>query len=243
MSVTANLLKEWIASNPHRGVHLPMMRDHALKPQPTSANNVWQTVAIEPATPLSCIQYILDPMYNFIPTNHRATLLREKCTELESSFTTILKGRQFPVRKTAEAIIAACTGGSNSCSALGWKALAGLFELQIVWFDETQKLMQFYPEAVDEWTSDKTIVFCSNLANQVWIPPSSFTNRDFPNWLAQKEHAGWKIKYNEAEGTMEELKELGQKLGDSCMVKTNKAELQKRLGRLRAIKSLGTWTA
>jgi hypothetical protein len=241
-TVDANVLRSWFANSPHRGMKLPAMRAVQTQQQFTqSPEDIWNCVPIEPATPLSCLLYLTDPMYSLLPVQSRPSMLRETCTELELSFQTILHGRKFPVRRTADAIVAASTGGSDACSALGWKAMAGLYECQIVWFDETQKLIQFYPEAVSEWTSEKPIYFCSHLANQVWIPPKEWKQSSFATWLSVKEQDGWRVKYDEAEGTVEELKELSKKIGFNLNIKVNKAELQKKLGKARAIKQLGEW--
>ena len=202
--------------------------------------NGWQSQSIQPATPLSCILYLTDSMYNHIPMSGRPGILRTTCTDLESSFTTILKGRQFPVRRTAEAIVAASTGGSDACSTLGWNALCRLYEIQIVWFDEGIKLIQFYPDNIDNWSKDIPIHFISCLANQVWIPPSSWNN-DLGLWLANKENEGWRVKYNDAEGSMEELRDLASKISYNLNTRVIKAELQKQLGRARAIHALAKW--
>ena len=207
-----------------------------------SKENGWQSQSVEPATPLSCILYLTDSMYNHVPMSGRPGMLRTTCTELESSFTTILKGRQFPVRRTAEAIVAASTGGSDACSALGWNALCRLYEIQIVWFDEGIKLVQFYPDTIDTWSQEIPIHFIGCLANQLWVPPSSWKPADLGIWLANKENEGWRVKYNEADGTMDELRELASKIGYNLNTKVIKAELQKQLGKARAIKALGEWS-
>ena len=236
-AVDLTTLKKWISENLHHGMKLPVMR-HEVKEQKKGG---WESQSIEPATPLSCILYLTDPMYSHIPANSRPGILRETCTDLESSFTTILKGRKFPVRRTAEAIIAASTGGPSTCSALGLNALCRLYEFQFVWFDEGQKLIKFYPEEVSEWTMEKPVHFISSLANQVWIPPSAWSQASLVNWLAEKENDGWKVNYDEADGSMEELKDLCKKLNYSPATKLNKADLGKKLGRIRAIKELGKW--
>ncbi len=236
--ISFDLLKTWLAANKNTSKINLRINEDAIEEVKT---NGWKSQAIEPATPLSCILYLTDPMYVHIPTTSRPSILREKCTELESSFTSILKGRQFPVRRTAEAIIAASTGGSDSCSTLGWNALCRLFECQIVWFDEGTKLLQFYPSDVCEWEQEKPIYFISCLANQVWITPEGWNQGELGVWLANKEADGWRVKYEEADGTMEELKELASKIGFNMSVKVNKAELQKQLGRAKAVKHLATW--
>jgi len=230
-------IKQWVSINKNQTSKFNLPKEDPVK---TTVQG-WESQSIEPATPLSCILYLTDSMYTHIPVSGRHSLLREKCTELESSFTTILKGRKFPVRRTAEAIVAASTGGPNSSSTLGWNALCRLFEMQIVWFDEGQKLIQFYPEDVHTWSCDTPIHFISNLANQVWIPPSSWNSSNFINWLSNKENEKWRIKYNEADGTMEELKDLAKKVGYNANTRINKADLQKHLGRARAIYELGQW--
>jgi hypothetical protein len=242
-NVSAEVLKTWIQNNPNRGVvKLPTLETNIGLPKSPSGQT-WETVAIEPATPLSCLLYMTDSIYAITPVVSRPSLLREKCTELEMTFASVLKGRQFPVRRTTDAIIAASTGGSNACSALGWKAMAGLFQCQIVWFDESQKLIQFYPEYVHEWTPEHPIYFMSHLANQVWIPPEhSWKPSQFADWLANKEHEGWRCNYEEAEGTMEELKALQKELDIHPTEKVLKADLQKRLGKARVIKHLSSWS-
>lgn len=253
MSVSFENLKAWIAENPNANCKLPVLREGFSKGVSVNVStqkegeNVqkdslhWEAIPIQPATPLSCILYITDPMYSLTPEGARGSILREKCTELESTYTSILKGRQFPIRKTAEAIIAACTGGSSACSALGWKALCGLFKIQIVWFDETQKLLQFYPEELHLWTPENPIYFFSCLANQVWTPPSNWKAHHLGMWLSDKENEGWRINYEEVDGTMEELKALAKELEVFPSTKLLKAELCKRLGKARAIKAIGKW--
>ena len=238
-TIQLDVLKEWIAKNPNQDLKLPKVKYEATE----KVQNGWESQQVEPQTPLSCILYLTDSMYSLLPITGRPLILRDKCTELESSFTTILKGRQFPIRRTAEAIIAASTGGSSACSTLGWNALCRLFEIQIVWFDENQKLMQFYPSELHTWSQETPIHFISSLANQVWNPPKGWNQSNFATWLANKEHEGWKIKYEEVDGTLEELKELSRKLNDIPSTKLNKADLGKRLGRTRAVKHLCEWNA
>jgi hypothetical protein len=242
-NISAEVLKTWIQNNPNRGVvKLPSLESKESHLESKSTGQTWETVAIEPATPLSCLLYMTDSIYAITPVSSRPSLLREKCTELEMNFASVLKGRQFPVRRTTDAIIAASTGGSNACSALGWKAMAELFQCQIVWFDESQKLIQFYPESVHEWCSENPIYFMSHLANQIWTPPDSWKSSQFADWLANKEHEGWRCNYEEAEGTMEELKALQKELDVHPAGKLLKADLQKRLGKARVIKHLSSWS-
>jgi hypothetical protein len=81
----------------------------------------------------------------------------------------------------------------------------------------------------------------SCLANQVWVPPSSWKQKDLGLWLANKENEGWRVKYNEADGTMEELRDLASKINFQLSTKVVKAELQKQLGKARAIHALNSW--
>ncbi len=244
-AVPCETLKAWIAKNPNQSYALPKQRDTTMRDltEGSLSNKTWTSVPVEPATPLSCILYQTDPMYSLTPVSARHSFLREKCTELESSFVGILKGRQWPVRRTAEAIISASTGGSSSCSTLGWKAMAALHQCQIVWFDEGQKLLQFYPQDVHTWTMENPVYFFSNLANQVLQPPSSWSQRGLAKWLSDKEHDGWRVNYEEADGTMEELQTLARDVGAQIVGKLHKAELMKRVGRARALKTLLEWEA
>jgi hypothetical protein len=236
--VDIKILKDWIQANPHHGIKLQTFSDDI---NIIKESSEWETVSVEPSTPLSCILYQIDPMYSFTPVHTRASILREKCTELESSFQTVLKGRKFPIRRTTDAIIASSTGGSSACSILGWQAMARLFEGQIVWFDESQKLLQFYPEKLSEWSIDTPIWFCSCLANQIWNPPKMWSPKSFASWLANKEHSGWRVKYEEVEGTMEELRKIGKEFNNILNIKILKSELQKKLGRAIAIKNISSW--
>jgi hypothetical protein len=252
MALQFETLKNWVSENKNQSIKLPVHLDNLSRESSSSSSegktssgssniNSWEAIPIEPATPLSCILYITNPMYSLTPVGARNSLLREKCTELQSTYTNVLKGRKFPICKTAEAIIAACTGGSSACSSLGWKALCGLFGIQIVWFDETQKLLQFYPEELHTWTPEKPIYFFSCLANQVWNPPSNWKPIQLGLWLSDKENEGWRVKYEEADGTMEELKALGKELDVFPATKMLKADLCKYLGKAMAIKAIGKW--
>jgi hypothetical protein len=235
-NISLSQVKSWISTNKNNFKF--KKRVEYVETDTVVKENGWQSQSVEPATPLSCILYLTDSLYNHVPMSGRPGILRSTCTDLESSFTTLLKGRQFPVRRTAEAIIAASTGGPDACSTLGWNALCRLYEIQIVWFDEGTKLIQFYPNAVDEWSSETPIHFMSCLANQVWVPPSSWKQKNLGLWLANKENEGWRVKYNEADGTMEELRAIASKINYQLSTKVIKAELQKQLGKARAIHAL-----
>jgi hypothetical protein len=180
-------------------------------------------------------------MYNASPESARRIFLRDETTDLQEKAVLHLKGRAWPVRRTAEGI-AACgleEGRASSWPDMGWRALCALRECQLVLVDEDHKQIRFFPEDVSTWSRDtetylvdyecRTVTTCSDKLGNLTV------------WLSKKEHDGWTIQWPISEGTMEQLKSELAKYNETLSTKCTKDALIKKVGRAKCMYTLSTW--
>lgn len=198
----------------------------------------WVKLPVSPATPLSAVLLVQDFLYIATPTLSRRSILRDETTDLQEKASIFLKGRAWPVRKTAEGIasIGLEEGRSTVWSKLGWKALAELRECQFVVINEENQSIHFFPEDIRAWSPKTEIIFIEYECRYIWTHPAIHLDL----WLSERETAGWTIQWPIAEGTMEELRSAMQKINESPAGKL-KDVLQKRVGRGQSIKQLVAW--
>lgn len=245
MALTWNTVKPWIERNPFQTA--------ALKPFVPSVETVtggsdvidakgWTRVSVSPATPLSAVLLAQDTLYAASPINSRHALLRDELTDLQEKAMLLLKGRQWPVRKTAEGLAAAGIqeGRASTWPVQGWRAICALRECQIVIINEEKKHISFFPEDVRTWSNEIETVFVEYEARYIWHRP---TGASLALWLGAKEDAGWTLEWPVADGSMEDLKAAAVKLNLVLPPKCNKDSLTKRIGRAEAVHSLSQWTA
>lgn len=244
MALTWNTVKPWIERNPFQTA--------ALKPFVPTQETVsggsdvvdtkgWTRVNVAPATPLSAVLLAQDTLYAASPINSRHALLRDELTDLQEKAMLLLKGRQWPVRKTAEGLAAAGTeeGRASTWPAQGWRAICALRECQIVVVNEEKKHVSFFPEDVRTWSNEIDTLFVEYEARYIWHRPAGAS---VGLWIGEKEADGWTVEWPVAEGTMEELKSAVGKHNLVLPAKCNKDTLSKRIGRAEAVNVLAQWS-
>lgn len=243
MALTWNTVKPWIERNPFQTAALkpysPALESVGGKTELTDSNG-WTRIPVVPATPLSAVLLVQDTTYTSSPVNARKALLRDELTDLQEKAPLLLKGRQWPVRKTAEGLAAVGLeeGRASTWPVHGWRALCALRECQIITLNEQTKEISFYPEDIRTWSSEVETMFVEYEARYVWICPQEV---NLLTWLSEKEAAGWSIPWPEADGSMEDLKKAAIQYSVSLPTKIKKEALAKRIGHAEAIQNLSKW--
>jgi hypothetical protein len=181
-------------------------------------------------------------MYGAFNEASRRSTLRSETTDLQEKAVIHLKGRAWPVRRTAEGI-SACgleEGRASSWPAIGWKALCELRECQIIVVNEDKKEIHFFPEDIRSWRSDVNTFCVEYECRFLWTHKNMC--EILKVWLEEKEKESWSITWPLAEGSMEELKKEYASSSDSYSGKLIKETIQKRLGRLQSLKLISSWT-
>ncbi len=234
-------VKSWIERNPFQTAALSpfQKRDETAHCEEELESEYGMTrTPVSPATPLSAILMAQDTMYNASSVNSRRATLRDELTDLQEKACVHLKGRAWPVRKTAEGLAAVGLeeGRASAWPSIGWRALCALRECQLVVINQEKKQIQFYPEDVRTWSSEIPVYFVEYEARCVWSGAKSVGA-----WLSDREHEHWSLDWPLADGSMEELKGLAEKHHES-VAKLNKDALRKRVGRAQSVSTLAQWT-
>jgi hypothetical protein len=234
-------LQSWMESNPYKTASLP--RAHIGESihfeQDAEDTKGWKTVHVSPATPLSVVLYAQDPLYSSSTQGTRKSLLRDETTDMQEKATLHLKGRQWPVRKTAEGI--AGVGLEEERHSLwtehGWRALCALRNCQLIVLNQKSKEMTFYPEDVRTWSEEVETLFLDTAARCLYVPPKGLLLK---KWIQEQEAASWAITWPLPDGSMDELKALADKVGVPS-VKMTKDVLRRRIGEMQSLQLLEKW--
>jgi len=199
----------------------------------------WIKQSVSPATPLSAVLLYQDCIYNATIESARKALLRDETTDLQEKAVLLLKGRGWPVRKTAEGIAAIGLeeGRASTWPAIGWRALAALRECQLVLLNEEKRSIHFFPEDIRTWSSQVETIFLEYECRFIWTKSTIHLNA----WISEKESSGWSIDWPLADGTLIELRAASEKLNESSAGKRKEA-LQKSVGRAQAIHQFAAWS-
>lgn len=233
-----------IAKNPYKSASLANYiptNQLAQVPLEQIEPNGWNKQHVVPATPLSAVLLYQDCIYNATIESARRAMLREETTDLQEKAVLLLKGRGWPVRKTAEGIAAIGLeeGRASTWPAIGWRALAALRECQLVLLNEEKKTVEFYPEDIRTWSSQVETLFLEYECRYIWTPRQE-SKIQINTWLSEKERDGWSIGWPLADGTLIELRAASEKLNESAAGK-RKETLQKSVGRAQAIHQFVSW--
>jgi hypothetical protein len=236
-------VQTWIGSNPHQMKALAPFKwahESIEGPEEVTDADGWIRINVAPPTPLSAILLAQDSMYQALPEHARFSVLRDTLTELQTVASNQLKGRQWPVRRTNEGLTACglTDGRPADWTDIGWRALATLRECQIILVNHDKQTISFFPEDVRTWSSTYDTLWIDHECRYSWSSPSK---PNIKEWLATKEQSDWTIGWPEAEGTMDELKQAAQKVGEPIVGKIMKDALMKRVGRAQAIHTLASW--
>jgi hypothetical protein len=238
-------VQTWIESNPQSHKTLSPFkwaRDKIEGADEVKEADGWSRITVSPSTPLSAILLSQDTMYQALPEHARMAVLRDETTELQESCARHLKGRQWPIRRTNEGITTCglTEGRSSDWTDIGWRALATLRECQLIVVNQTAQTIRFFPEDVRCWSSSNETIWIDHECRYIW---SYASKPNVKGWLTTKEQAGWSLQWPEADGTMEELKQAAQKVGDNILGKITKDVLMKRVGRAQSIHTLSSWVS
>lgn len=236
-------VQSWIQRNPNATKSLEpfLSENNNFSAQEQLDEDGWTKMKVTPSTPLSAILLAQDMLYQASCEKARRAFLREETTDLQEKSVLHLKGRAWPVRRTAEGI-SACgleEGRASSWPALGWKALCSLRECQLIIVNEEKKDISFYPEDVRNWSSSVDTFCVEYECRFIWTHKS--ISKIISLWISNKEKEGWTLHWPITDGSMEELKEQYTKLGLGPLEKMKKETLQKRLGREQTIATLSQW--
>jgi len=234
-------VKEWIGKNPYKMACLPVYTssEKAKQNDESIESNAWTKKMVSPSTPLSAIMVIQDDIYSVSPVTARHSQLRDETTSLQEKAALQLKGRAWPVRRTAEGIagIGLEEERHSMWTPLGFRALCALRECQLIVINETLKSVAFYPEDVRLWSKDIPVYVLDSSSHIVLIPSGDYT---IFQWIQKQESLGFSIEWPEMEGTLDELKVAATKVGEPT-TKVVKATLQRKVGKAQSIQILKEW--
>jgi hypothetical protein len=224
-------VQAWLTKNPSASKSLVPFK--AAEHEENVEQDGWLRTDVSPSTPLSAILLAQDAIYAAtLPVNRRA-ILRDETTDLQEKAVLMLKGRQWPVRRTAEGISAAGIDEARSWPEQGWRAVAALREVQIIVINNDAKRMQFFPEDVRAWSPEIEVLVIDHECRYIW----SKRVDNLCLWVQEKENDKWSIDWPLADGSMEELRAAAEACNESSS-KLVKDVLRRRVGRAQSIKSL-----
>lgn len=241
-TVSWETVQQWIIKNPYQKHTLRQsyVEEHATVEKDSEDSKGWKTRSVQPATPLSAVLLLQDEIYTATPITARKAQLRDETTDLQEKAALHLKGRGWPVRRTAEGISAVGLEEERLSlwTDLGWRAMCQLRECQIILVDDKKKEIKLYPEDVTTWSSEIDTFFLNHTVTTILVPPSDF---NLSSWLITQESENWTIDWPEVNGTMEELSAMAEKVGESCSGKITKDILRRRVSRAQVMKHLKSW--
>ena len=237
-----NQVQSWIQSNPHASNSLAPYKhvNQSIEgPEEIPDSEGWLKMQVVPPTPLSAVLLLQDTIYNASLESARRSILRDETTDLQEKALVLLKGRVWPIRRTAEGISAVGLeeGRASTWTELGWRALAVLRECQLVILDENKQSIHFYPEDIRTWSESTETYYIDHEARSIW---TRSTPIQLVTWLSDRESAKWTISWPLADGTMEELKASAAALHLTTAGKL-KEVLRKLVGHGQAIQLLSKW--
>ena len=241
-TLTWTQVQPWLLANPHTTPLVPYKSGSTSiqgHPETEGLFPGWTMKSVAPATPLSGILLAQDVLYSGLTEDARRTMLRDQTTDLQEKSVLHLKGRQWPIRRTAEGIVAAGLEEGKSWPDLGWEALCALRECQLILLNEDKKQITFYPEDLRTWSSTTPILIFDHEMRYYHKQSTPFS---VGLWLSQQEQAGWTIAWPIADGTVVELKAAAEKAKETVPAKITKEALSKRVGRAEAVHLLSQWS-
>jgi hypothetical protein len=237
-TVAWSSLNEWITKNPFTVTLKAYHGQEQALPRDDIPSDDWSKRIITPATPLSAVLMMQDDIYQASPVTARHALLRDETTAMQENAALQLKGRAWPVRRTAEGLAAVGLEEERHSlwTPLGFRALCFLRECQIIVVHELLKTVSFYPEDIRLWAKDIPVYIMDSSAHTVSIPPEGY---NLLQWFLKQEGLGLAVNWPETEGTMDELRAAAEKFGETT--KAVKAVLQKKVGRAQSVAVLKAW--
>jgi len=244
-TISWKTIQPWIQSNVSTWTLTPYIptNQSAKGNSDTETDTGWITTTVYPATPLSAVLLYQDTIYNATYDSARKSILRDTTTDLQTSAITHLKGRAWPVRRTAEGLAAVGLeeGRASTWSSLGWNALAALRECQFVVCNTTAKTIQFFPEDIRTWSPALDVLFIEHECRTIWSNPTLSSKQCLQQKVLDAETNGWSISWPLADGSMEELKTAAEALQLNSAGK-KKETLRTLIGRGQSVRHICNFT-
>ena len=243
-TLTWSHVRSWIVPNPYKSRSLPkyVSESQSVLGIQGREEDGWTKIPVSPPTPLSAALLAQDTYYEASSELSRRATLRDETTDLQEKAVLLLKGRAWPMRRTAEGL-GACgleEGRASDWPAIGWRAVCALRECQIICISEEKKEISFYPEDIRNWSNTIETFCVDSECRFLWTRTDA--QACLGQWLSSRESASWTIQWPLAEGNMEELKAMAAKCPESFVGKMTKDVLQKKIGKSQSYQTLGKWT-
>jgi hypothetical protein len=232
-TITWSQVQAWLTNNPSAAKTLVPFKEAEHEEQVEQGG--WLRCDVSPSTPLSAILQAQDAIYTATLPVNRRSVLRDETTDLQEKAVLMLKGRQWPVRRTAEGISAAGLEEVRSWPDQGWRALAALREVQIILVNNEAKQLRFFPEDVRTWSPEIEVLVIDHECRYIWTNEKTQVN--IALWVQQKEDQQWTIDWPLADGSIDELRAAAAACNESS-AKLVKDILRRRVGRAQSIKAL-----
>jgi hypothetical protein len=214
---------------------------------PASGPGGWVPTPLDPPGPVALMLWKTNPEFRAGGSQVRRTILRDTIIELTERVKSELKGVRWSRKKVLEQLAAQMTAAVSppmDTPELD-RALAELYNVQLVLVDEANKKVRFVPEDPRVWSAESD-------ERQVWGASHGcraifHATREGPisaglgRWVSSLESAGWRFTWPEAEGALEEMKKemLAKGIGvGTGLDKPKKADYAVALGKAQAVRRL-----
>ena len=168
----------------------------------------------------------------------RKSILRQTIVSLHERFTQELKERHWNRKKAIMQLEEQETSAvsPNQITPELNKALCYVLGFQYAEVDEIHKKVFWYPSDIRTWTKEQPIYLVSLGCRSVYINKHDEEARTyFSNWLMKLDYTCvWPIE----DGTVKELKEKAEQLGQRLSLKAKKEEYQEIVGKTQAIRHI-----
>ncbi len=234
-------ISNWIQKNPNKH-HLPSFQ--AKKTNDAMEDFQWDgspKYLLPIPGSLSCLLTFVDPVFRYASENGQRQILREAILVLQERIEKELVGRKWSRRKLAEQISGELAEKRPTFHSSLEEALCELYQVQKVMINHTEKKIQFFPEDLRLWKSDRKI-FVSDSEN-MWLYEKQIGSlKDLLTWIQSKE-GEWSVGWPVADGKLEDLRgELSAKgLTAHPRIpgeKVKKEDYARTMGRAQAISTL-----
>jgi hypothetical protein len=199
-------------------------------------------IFLDPPGPVSVYLWLTDTLYRGATPQLRRVMLREKIIEITGDVERECRGVKWRRPKVLEQL-AAQQSAAVSPPQDTWeldRALAHIFEYQKVLVDEANRTVVFIPDNPAMWVADRPVWIIGVGSRTVFHKGQEHDCRKaLPSWLEDRQTAGWTVKWPDADGSLEELKQRAAALGVSFrMEKPKKQDYSEKLGKVESMKRL-----
>lgn len=227
-------LLETLRKNPHKTAKLKEIIESTEIERQTETKFGFAIYPLKPRATLARILFEINPEFRAASESVRTSILREEVVELGKKVEK-LNGRKHPKKKIQEALASPVPGHWDVLD----QALAAIYDVQLVFMNESAKKISFAPDDIRSWDMGKRIIVLESNGAEAWEWETA-SPLNLGNFLSKmEEDEEWKIVWPEATGTMKDMEaELGMAAVDANGKKLKKDELASRLGKIQAKKAL-----